>query len=351
MGMAAFEVCVYNLTKTFPVTPASEDLSFTKAVAEAVKRTLRPPERKTVVDGISLSVERGEFFGIIGSNGAGKTTFLKMLACLLYPDAGGGFVHGYDLLRQRTDVRRSVVVARAGGWLGTLSQLTGRENLLFRAKMCGLSRRQARERADYVLARLGIEHKANEYSWNWSAGEQQKFSLAMTFVARTPIVILDEPTSHLDPHAARTIREFIKEELNERNGQTVIMSTHYLEEADILCDRVAILHEGRLLACDAPFALRRKYASEPILEMRVSGYTPEIGRRVQERCGLAELLEQFEDVTTGQARLRPRWPDSVNDPNTVQRVLEAEGVPVTSVRWVEPSMEDVYFNLTREKLR
>ncbi|MBI2940266.1 MAG: ABC transporter ATP-binding protein [Chloroflexi bacterium] len=216
----------WGLTKTFDGKPPGENRSWVEAAAEGIRHVVRPPERKTVVDAVSLSVARGELFGVVGSNGAGKTTLLKLLSCLLYPDGGGGVVNGYDLLRERTSVRRSVVIARAGGWMGMLWQLTGRENLLFRARLCGLAGREAARRADYVLDRLEIAHKAHEHSWSWSAGESQKFNLAMTFIARTPLVILDEPTAHLDPRVSRLVREFVKEELHGRNGQTVLMGTH-----------------------------------------------------------------------------------------------------------------------------
>ena len=315
-----------------------------------MKHLFRPPKQKTVVDHVSLSVRSGEFFGIIGSNGAGKTTFLKMLSCLLCPDAGGGRVNGHDLVRQRSDVRRSVALAPAGGFLGMLWQLSGRENLLFRARLCGIPAAEAERRADYVLGRLEVAYKAHEHSWNWSAGERQKFALAMTFMARTPLVMLDEPTSHLDPRVSRLVREFVKGELNQRNGQTVMMSTHYLEEADLLCDRVAILREGQILACDTPARLKQIYAPERILEIRATGYRREAGRRAKERCGLAQLLEHFEDVTTGQVRLRPKWPDGVIDPDGLCRELAASGVAITAAERVAPTLDDVYFQLAREQI-
>ena len=199
-----------GLTKTFRGTRPDEGRSWVAATIDGIKRLVRPPETKTVIDQVSLQVDEGEFFGIIGSNGAGKTTFLKLLACLLYPDAGGGRVNGFDLRRQRMDVRGSVALAKSGGWLGILWQLNGLENLMFRTQLCGIPRAEGRRRADYVLERLEIADKARDYSWNWSAGEAQKFNLALTFVARTPVVMLDEPTSHLDPRTARLIREFTR---------------------------------------------------------------------------------------------------------------------------------------------
>ncbi len=346
----ALAVETHELTKRFRGKPADEQRSWADALVELAKRALHPPETRTVVDRVSLSVRRGEFFGIIGSNGAGKTTLLKMLACLLYPDAGRGTVNGHDILRQRNDVRRSVVIAKAGGWMSTLWQLSGWENLLFRARMCGLSRTEALERARYVVERLEIGDKASEHSWSWSAGEAQKFSLAMTFIARTPVVMLDEPTSHLDPHVSRLVREFVREDLNRQNGQTVIMSTHYLEEAELMCDRVAILREGVVLACDTPAALKRTYAPDPILELRVRRYAPEIGEAAKESLGIVELIEHFEDIATGHARLRPKW---AGEPDAAMLINElgVRGVEVLSVGSTEPTLDDVYFRLAKEEAR
>jgi ABC-2 type transport system ATP-binding protein len=382
----------WGLTKVFKGPPPTDQHAWTDAVVEGVKRLVRPHPPKTVLDRVTLSVRRGECFGIIGANGAGKTTFLKVLNCLLYPDAGGGRVNGHDLLRDRSGVRRSTTIALAAGYLGLLWQLTARENLLFRARMCGLSHADANAAVDYVLERLEVRHKQHEHSWNWSAGERQKFSLALAFIGGTPLVMLDEPTSHLDPRTARLIREFVRADLNRRNGQTILMCTHYLEEADQLCDRVAVFHEGKVLACDSPARLKRRYAPGQILELVVTGYAPEIGARVAGACGLAALLAHFEDVATGRARLRPQWtrqngpsaaagpdatgageavggvpsselrvpgsPSSDSDrgtPNSelaaLTRALEASGVGVAAVHPVAPTMDDVYFALVRDGLK
>ncbi|HEY3081936.1 MAG TPA: ABC transporter ATP-binding protein [Chloroflexota bacterium] len=337
----------WGLTKRFRGGPVADDRFWVEAIVQEVRRLVRPPEVRTVVDGVSLSVRRGEFFGVIGSNGAGKTTFLKMLACLLYPDDGGGRIDGHDLRRDRAGVRRSVAIAGAGGWLGMLWQLDGRENLLFRARMLGLPRAEAERQADRVLERLGIAEKAHEHSMNWSAGERQKFNLAMAFIGRSPLVMLDEPTSHLDPGVSREVREFVREELNRQGGQTVVMSTHYLEEAELLCDRVALFHRGKLLACDSPAALKRAHAPERIVELRALGYAPSVGERVKTRCGLTEVLAQFEDVATGAARLRPKWPNGAADPEAFRQALESEGVRVTALATVPPTLDDVYFSLAR----
>lgn len=338
-----------DLTKVYRGEPPPESRSWPDAIVDLAKRAWKRPDERAVVDGVSLEVRQGELFGIVGSNGAGKTTFLKLLSCLVYPDRGGATVNGNDLERQRSDARRSVVIAKAGGWMSCLWQLNGRENLLFRARMCGLSDREANRRADHILERLELTHKAHEYSWSWSAGELQRFSLGLCFVARTPLVMLDEPTSHLDPHVARLIREFIREDLSRAHGQTVIMSTHYLEEADQLCDRVAVFYKGGVAACDSPSALRARYAPDRIPELWVTRYRASVGEEIRQRLGLAELIEHFEDVATGRARLRPKWHER-SDTEALRAELVDLGTTVLDVREVDPTLDDVYFRLCREKV-
>lgn len=337
-----------NLTKVYRGEPP-DTKSWGDALVELAKRAIKRPEEKRVVDGVSMQVKEGELFGIVGSNGAGKTTFLKLLSCLIAHDTGDATVNGFDLRRQRNDVRRSVVIAKAGGWMSCLFQLSGRENLLFRARMCGLPSKEAEQRADFVLERLELTSKANEYSWSWSAGEMQRFSLGLCFIARTPIVMLDEPTSHLDPHVARLIREFAREDLCREGGQTVLMSTHYLEEADLLCDRVGIFYKGKLLAADSPSALRRRYAPDRLVELEVAGYRASAGDEVREELGLAELIEHFEDVATGRARLHPKW-KGTPDREALQNALVRRGISIRDVREVDATLDDVYFRLCREKL-
>jgi ABC-2 type transport system ATP-binding protein len=342
-------VRIWNLTKSYKGKSPGDQLSWTSAAVLGVKRLIRPPRRKVIIDNVSLSVKNGELLGIVGANGAGKTTLLKLLSCIIYPDAGGGSVNGYDILRERRLVRRSVAVSKAQGWLGLLWQLSGRENLMFRAGLCGISRKEAAERVDCVLDRMDLTRKAHSYSWEWSAGETQKFNLAATFICSAPLVMLDEPTSHLDPQVARVVREFIKQDLNTINGQTIIMSTHYLEEAELLCDRVALLHNGQILACDAPSALKRAYAPQHITEVRALNYAPELGERIKAKCGITDLTEHFEDVATGQVRLRPKWSAPPGDREALRRALEEQRIIITSINQVGPSLDDVYFQLIQEK--
>jgi len=330
-------VSIRALRKVYREAPEADSVAWTEAIVRALKRLFAPAQTKVALDDLTLDIRPGELFGIVGSNGAGKTTLLKLLSCLLYPDGGTAYVNGYDVRRHRGRIRRSVLVVKAQGWLGTLWQLTGRENLLFRARMSGLSRQAALEGVDRALRLLEVEHRAEDYSWNWSTGEQQRINLAMSFVTASPVVFFDEPTAHLDPHAANLVRSFIRERINGEKGQTVLISTHYLEEAEALCDRVAILVRGRLAACGTPAELKAEHAPPSVHELGVEDYTPLIGEKLK---GLARLHERFEDPAAGRARLRVYGSADVRE---VVRRLEEEGARVVEIRTTEPTLDDVFF--------
>ncbi|MGH9823288.1 MAG: ABC transporter ATP-binding protein [Blastocatellia bacterium] len=346
-----FAIETFGLTKSYRGGPGGDQVPWIMAAAAAVVSRVRRPQSHTVVDNVSLSVRPGEMFGVLGSNGAGKTTLLKMLSCLLLPDKGDGQVNGYNLRKDRMAIRKSVAISKAQGGLGLLWQLNGRDNLLFRARLSGRPGKDARIAVDGVLDRLDLARKARSYSWELSSGEVQKFNLAATFISQAPIVLLDEPTSHLDPRTANDVRKFIKQDMNGLNEQTVLMSTHYLEEADVLCDRVAIILNGKVVACDTPASLKTKCAEQEIVEIRAANYSSEIGDQVKQGCGLSELIERFEDLTAGQVRLRPKWENGPRDTDGLCARLTANGVRVTSCRRVTPTLDDVYYQLTKEKVK
>jgi ABC-2 type transport system ATP-binding protein len=337
------------LRKVYRGRPVGHMASWTEALGHTIKNLIKG-EVKVALDNINLKVKSGDLFGVIGSNGAGKTTLLKLLSCLLFPDGGTARVNGFDIRKQRSEVRRSVMVIKTQGWLGLLWQLTGRQNLLFQAKMCGLPGAEAKRRVDRTLEMLEIENKANDYSWNWSAGEQQKFNLALSFVTPTPVVLFDEPTAHLDPHIAGQVRRFIKERVNGENGQTVVMSSHYLEEADFLCDRVAILDEGKLIACDSPAALKRQYCDRGIHEIWVENYSSDLGDTIKNEVNVREILEHYEDPTAGRARLRVYWENRKPDIPSLLRALKRVNVKIRREKIAKASLDDVYFNLTKGKI-
>jgi ABC-2 type transport system ATP-binding protein len=205
------------------------------------------------VDAISLSVESGEVFGLLGPNGAGKSTTIKMLTTLLEPASGHAQVAGYDIMRQQADVRRSIgYVPQA---LSADGNLTGYENLLIFARLYDLPRREQRPRIHAVLEFMGLSDAADKLVKEYSGGMIRRLEVAQAMLHRPRVLFLDEPTIGLDPIARRIVWDHLRA-LRAETGMTIFLTTHYMEEADSLCTRVAIMHQGKVAALGAPAALK-----------------------------------------------------------------------------------------------
>jgi len=207
----------------------------------------------TAVDGLTLSIPRATIFGLLGPNGAGKTTTLKMLTTLLPPSAGTARVDGLDVVRQPREVRRRI------GYVPQLvsaeGALTAWENLMVFARLYGVPRRERRERVREALELIGLQDAAQVIVKRFSGGMIRRLEIAQAVIHRPSVLLLDEPTVGLDPVARRTVWEHVRE-LRLRLGTTVLLTTHYMEEADELCDAVAILHLGKVAALGAPQQLK-----------------------------------------------------------------------------------------------
>src|SRR6058998_2357082 len=276
--------------------PAVETKNLVK-VFEKGRRTIwqrlrREPdrlERFRAVDGIDLVVEPGEIFGLLGPNGAGKTTTMKMLATLLIPTSGTIRVLGVDPLERPREVRRRLG-AMLSGERSLYWKLTARENLDYFAALYHVPPGETRARIDRVLGEVSLSDRADDYVERYSTGMRQRLALARALLPDPQLVILDEPTVGLDPQASRDLRDRVRE--LKRQGRTVLLTTHYMEEADQLCDRVAIIDHGRIVALDAPGALKRTIRAEEVvrLEVGVGGDTA----RLVDRLGRAARLAHEE---------------------------------------------------------
>ncbi|PSN12331.1 multidrug ABC transporter ATP-binding protein [filamentous cyanobacterium CCT1] len=208
---------------------------------------------KPAVDGFSLTVEPGEVFGLLGPNGAGKSTLIKMLTTLLPASSGRAAIAGYDIGRQPSRVQRSIgYVPQALSVDGTL---TGYENLLILAKLYSVPRRQRLDRIHAALSYVGLESVANRLVNTYSGGMIRRLEMAQATLHRPPVLFLDEPTVGLDPVARKTMWDLILQ-LRRDYGTTVFLTTHFMEEADVLCDRIAMLYHGQQVAIGTPAALK-----------------------------------------------------------------------------------------------
>ncbi|MEM0467539.1 MAG: ABC transporter ATP-binding protein [Candidatus Thermoplasmatota archaeon] len=215
------------------------------------------------LNNISFSVNQGEIFGILGPNGAGKTTLIKIIAGLLMPETGTATINTYDIIKDRQKVRTSINILMSGGWIIFDYKLSVYDNLKFWGIIEGVPLCEIKERVDSVLHMMGLNDKRNDFPENLSTGLRQKMNLARCLLSDRPIYLLDEPTANVDPYSSEFIREHIAK--LKKEGKTVILATHNLWEAELLCDRIAILNHGNIAMLDTTTALKKKIGKEHII--------------------------------------------------------------------------------------
>jgi ABC-2 type transport system ATP-binding protein len=231
-------------------------------------------EEITAVQDASLQVQEGELFGLLGPNGAGKTTLIKMLCTLILPSAGAARVGGHDVVTEAEQVRELVGLVncdeRSFFW-----RLTGRQNLEFFAALYDVHHREAQRRIEEVLLLVELTEHADQRFDGYSTGMRQRLAIARGLLRMPPILFMDEPTRSLDPINARSLRAFIREQLVDTLGRTVVLVTHRLEEAEELCDRIAVMNEGRIVACGSAAELKNRTWAERVYELEVQDLSPE----------------------------------------------------------------------------
>lgn len=328
-------VVIKNLTKVFKKSTGFWPFTRRKAGVEKEVRA---------VDRVSLEVRAGEFFGLLGPNGAGKTTLIKCLATLLLPDAGTAEIAGFDCLKEPASVRRMIGLT-IGGERTLYWKLSARDNLRYFAALYGMGKTETERRIDYLLELLDLKKNEHQRLEKYSSGMRQKVSFARAILHNPAVLLLDEPTLGLDPAFARTLREFMKERLNREMKKTIILTTHYMEEAEHLCDRIAIIHQGKIVVLDSPAALKKTIPFEKVLELKLSGIIkPE---EVPQTSGLNKPQISYNQ---GISILRFQG-DRLE--NIVRRIIELlpVHVKVLSVNFTEPTLEDVFIYLTGEQLK
>jgi ABC-2 type transport system ATP-binding protein len=305
-------------------------------------------EKKKAVEALAsvdLEVKRGELFGLLGPNGAGKTTLIKILTTLLAPTSGRAWVDGLDIEKDLTRIRSRINMVAGGEFTG-YGLLTARENLWMFAQFYGLDFKTTRQRIDELLAVVSMTDQANTKISNLSTGMRQKMNFARGFITDPQIVFLDEPTLGLDVGAAREVRRYVKA-WTARPEKTTLLTTHYMVEADELCDRVAIIDKGRVLACDTPAALKRQLQREAIFELQVSGVLPPAHR---EQIGKLPGVHKFTcSQQDGYADLTLILDDESAIGPVVSN-LTGNDSSIMTLHKCEPTLEDVFVALVGRTL-
>jgi len=293
----------------------------------------------TAVDGVDLRVEPGEVYGFLGPNGAGKSTMVLMLTTLLPPSGGTARVAGYDIAREGPQVRAMIGASLQEAALDNF--LTGRDHLKLQAALHGLPRAERQKRGDELLERVGLSEAADRRVRGYSGGMKRRLDLALALVHRPRILFLDEPTTGLDPQSRSALWAEVSR-LARDDGVTVFLTTQYLEEADVLADRVGIIDHGRIVAEDTPEALKAEIG-------RPSVETTPANR--DERDAVAKVLSQFgQEIPSQPETVSVRLDHGAGGLADVVRALDAENLKVSKLRLDEPTLDDVFLEKTGRSL-
>jgi ABC-2 type transport system ATP-binding protein len=303
------------------------------------------PKELIALDNVTLEIRRGELFGLLGPNGAGKTTLIKILTTLLAPSSGWAQVAGFDVVKDPDKVRPRINMV-SGGESSGYGLLTVRENLWMFAQFYGISSQESNKRIKELLQVVGLSDRINSKSSDLSTGLRQKMNIVRGFLTDPDVLFLDEPTLGLDVGASREVRNFIRKWVDNDPTRTILLTTHYMVEADELCDRVAIINQGRVLACDTPAALKRRLQSEAIFRMEVSPLNGlgvdqlealpgvnKVTHSQQDGCATLELILAQDDAIAA-----------------VVNAMTSKEVRILRMQKREPTLEDVFVDLVGQSM-
>ena len=287
------------------------------------------------VDHISFEVKQGEFFGLLGPNGAGKTTTIRILTGLLKPTSGTVQIMGVNVTKNPVSAKAQVGVISET--TNPYSEMSVWDNLMFAGSMHDMSKYEREEQAENLLKLLGIYHRRNDKVENLSKGLRKRVTIAMALIHDPPLLVLDEPTAGLDVQSARMIREFLRK-LNE-HGTTIFLTTHYIEEADLLCDRVGIIKSGKLIALDSPENLKAASSGEKIVEISFGRYATDIESELVK-------LPTVNKIKKVGDKLQLYTNDLSKVIHEISKFIERKNLQIVSINTLTPTLEDVLVKLT-----
>jgi len=313
-----------------------------KSYPKRIPLPFRRVEWVEALKDVSFRVKRGELFGLLGPNGAGKTTTIKILTTLLEPSGGTARVLGFDIREDAREIRKRINLV-AEGERTLYWRLSAYENLKYFARIYYVPREEERKRIETLLKLVGLWGRRNDLVMNFSRGMKQRLAIAKALINDPEVLFLDEPTLGLDVQSAVFVREFVRK-LVEEERKTILLTTHYMAEAEELCDRIAIIDHGKIIALDTPEGLKRLVRGEETVEIRARDIRPEKILEAPFRMAIVG-----DDPSTGIAKIRAQV-DEEDLPKLVEWLVKA-GAKVLSVERKEPTLEDVFIKLTGRGLR
>jgi ABC-2 type transport system ATP-binding protein len=344
-----FSIQTINLTKRFAKKRHRGVFGFLRK--NQSKNKHKEKNNVTVaLDKVNLEIRPGELFGLLGPNGSGKTTTIKCLSTILIPDEGTAVVNGFDVQKETSMVRASLGMV-VGGERTLYWKLTARDNLMYFASLYKMQRREAKKRVEELLETLQLSDRADERLEDYSTGMRQKVAIARALLHDPPILLLDEPTLGLDPNFARQIRSQIRE-LSEKHGKTVLLTTHYMDEADQLCDRVAFINNGRIVAVDTPNRLKAMVKEKELVEVAVYRPPADIEEHIRSLLPDAEVVKLIpgDEDEGNPSRIKIIGGTAEEHVGTVIDALRQKNVRIGGLNVGVPTLEDVFIKLTGAKL-
>jgi ABC-2 type transport system ATP-binding protein len=295
------------------------------------------------VDSISFNVKKGEIFGLLGPNGAGKSTIIRMLCTLSRPTKGTATIGGYDIVKNDTDVRKLVGIVSEK--MIMYNRLTAKENLFFFGKLFNLQKNVLNKRTDDLLELVQLTKWRNSQVGTFSTGMRQRMNVIRALLNMPQVLFLDEPTLGLDPQSTVEIREFIKK-VNRENKTTILITTHMMGEADLLCDRIGIIDHGKIVALDTSTNLKKMIsgANTTILTLEISNLTPELVTTVR----ALECVEAVSQENSSHLKVHAHGDDAFD---TIIDAVRASKAKIDSIQNIQPTLEDVFLHVTGHEVR
>jgi len=308
-----------------------------------VKNLTKTFGKFTAVDDISFSVKKGEIFGLLGPNGAGKSTTLRMLSTLSQPTKGTATIGGYDTVKSDMQVRKLIGIVSEK--MIIYNRLTAKENLYFFGNLFNIPKDTLNKRIDELLELVKLTKFKNAQVGTFSTGMRQRMNVIRALLNMPQVLYLDEPTLGLDPQSSVEIREFIKK-LNQEQGTTVVLTTHMMVDADLLCDRIAIVDHGKIIALDTSTNLKKiiSGADTMIINLEIANLTPDILSAIK----ALDCIDSVTQETAAQLRIIVHGEDAFD---TIVDLVRKRGGKITSMSNLQPTLEDVFLHITGHDVR
>lgn len=328
-----------------PVEVRALSKTFTTKEGSLFRKT-----QKSVIalDDVNFSVKKGEIFGLLGPNGAGKTTTIKTVCTLIQPTSGEVYVNGHNVVKDAQRARQDLGVMLTGDrtlyW-----KLSGRENLEYFAALYHMDGSAAKRRIENLLKLVGLDERQNTLVENYSTGMRIRLSFAKAILHEAPVILLDEPTMSLDPQSARLIREIIQD--LRKTGHSILLTTHYMEEADQLSDRVAVIDHGKIIAMAPPGELKETVLKSEVIEIEAQNINPQVVEKLRGIPTISEVVSTIDDAAAQKGIIKVHASDGKHVIPEMLGVLVKGDVEISNVKVATPTLEDVFISLTGRALR